>query len=287
MSRLVYLSVLMLSLCGLPGVSRAQAATDSLASRMQNMERLLNESSGARQIADSGDSAAIAKREQALELYRQAREKLNEGSREEAVSLLDASTRLMFEAIRNATPVSLQQDKQKVDYGARMESVVALREAFNRIADETGDDESRRQVNRQLAELIDRADAFLSRGDNTGAQAELDKAYHLLKVSIEAKRSGQTLVRSLQFKSKKEEYLYEVDRNDTHRMLVGLLVDEKAKSDYTRNEIARFLEQASQLREQADTYAAQQEFGVAIDLLEQSTRQLVRAIRTAGIYIPG
>ena len=287
MSRPVYISILLLSLCGSGGVSHAQNATDSLTNRMQNMERLLNESSGARQIAESGDSEAIAKREQALELYRQAQDKSRNGAREDASRLLDDSARLMFEAIRNATPKSLQEDKKKVDYDARRESVEALRAAFNRIAEETGDDESRQQVNRQLSELIERSDAYLARGDNSRAQVELDKAYHLLKVSIESKRAGQTLVRSLQFASKQEEYLYEVDRNDTHRMLISLLVDESGKSDYTRGEIARFLEEAEKLRQQADAYAGQEEFTFAIDLLEQSTRQLVRAIRTAGIYIPG
>ena len=159
--------------------------------------------------------------------------------------------------------------------------------AFDRIADESGDKESKQKVNLQLAELVDQADALLARGDNSAAQVELDKAYHLLKVSIESKRAGQTLVRSLQFESKQEEYLYEVDRNDTHRMLISLLVDEKSKSDYTRTGINKFLEQAGQLRQQADAYAAQDEFVSAIDLLEQSTRQMVRAIRSAGIYIPG
>ncbi|MDH3222038.1 MAG: hypothetical protein OEO19_21120, partial [Gammaproteobacteria bacterium] len=73
----------------------------------------------------------------------------------------------------------------------------------------------------------------------------------------------------------------------THRMLIDLLVDEKSKSDYTRKEIIKFVEQANQLSQQADAYARQNEFEAAIELLEQSTRQLVRAIRTAGIYIPG
>ena len=251
------------------------------------MERLLNESSGARQVIESSNGEAQSRREQALGLYRQADEKLRGGDLESASGLLDRSAKLMFEAIKMATPTSLLEDKQKVDYGKRMESVAALRDAFDRIADESGDKESKQKVNLQLAELVDQADALVARGDNSAAQVELDKAYHLLKVSIESKRAGQTLVRSLQFESKQEEYLYEVDRNDTHRMLISLLVDEKSKSDYTRTEINKFLEQAGQLRQQADAYAAQDEFVSAIDLLEQSTRQMVRAIRSAGIYIPG
>ncbi len=287
MFRPVYIPILFSLLFAYCGLSQSQTTADPLSSRMQNMERLLNESSGARQVMGSGNDEAMSKRAKALELYRQAGEKLSAGARDDASALLNRSAKLMFEAIKTATPLSMLEDKKKVDYGKRKESVAALREAFDRIADESKDGEAKRQVNQQLSKLIARADALVGQGDNSGAQVELDKAYHLLKVSIESKRAGQTLVRSLQFESKEEEYLYEVDRNDTHKMLIDLLVDEKSKSDYARKEIIKFVEQANQLSQQADAYAKQNEFEAAIELLEQSTRQLVRAIRTAGIYIPG
>jgi len=70
-------------------------------------------------------------------------------------------------------------------------------------------------------------------------------------------------------------------------MLKSLLVEEKEKSDYTREQINKFVEQAKLLRQQADAYAGDGAYEVAIGLLEQSTKQLVRAIRSAGIYIPG
>jgi len=109
----------------------------------------------------------------------------------------------------------------------------------------------------------------------------------LLKVSIESIRSGQTLVRSLQFETKEQEYLYEVDRNETHSMLISLLVDEKNKTDNVKKKVKKFVEEARLLRQQADAYAAEDAYDIAIELLEQSTKQLVRAIRSAGVYIPG
>ncbi len=287
MCRSIHPLILFILLNAFCGVAAAQNASDPLTSRMQNMQRLLNESSGARQVMEGDSAEAAAKREQALELYSRAADRIAAGKRDEAPVLLDKSARLMFEAIKLATPASMLEDKQKVDYGSRKESVNALREAFNRIADETGDKQSKQQVNRQLTDLIGRADGLLAKGENDAAQAELDKAYHLLKISIESKRKGQTLVRSLNFETRKDEYDYEIDRNDTHRMLIDLLVDEKNSSAYTQGEVVKFVDQAMQLRQQADAYAGEGAYEVAIDLLEQSTRQLVRAIRSAGIYIPG
>jgi hypothetical protein len=186
-----------------------------------------------------------------------------------------------------ATPVSLTEDKNIKNYAQRKQSVMALRDAFNRISDESNESDSKQKVNNQLDQLITRADELLGKGDNTEARSEIDKAYHLLKVSIESILDGKTLVRSLQFETKEEEYHYEIDRNDTHDMLIQLLVEGKEKSDYSKTQITKFVAEAKVLRQQADAYAGDGAYEVAIGLLEQSTKQLVRAIRSAGIYIPG
>ena len=262
-------------------------AQSSARDRMPNIERLLHQSSGARQIVDEGSSEAREKRKQALDAFRRAREKIDAGDERAASDLLDLSSRLMFEAIRLATPTSRGEKKEVNNYETRRESVVSLQQAFHRISDENNETVSRDRVNRQLEGLIERADALLKQGDNAQARTEIDKAYHLLKVSIESVRSGQTLVRSLQFETREAEYDYEIDRNDTHSMLVELLVGEKQQSAAMKKRIVDFVSEARLLRQQAETFANQDSHEQAIELLEQSTRQLVRAIRSAGIYIPG
>jgi tetratricopeptide (TPR) repeat protein len=251
------------------------------------MSKLLNDSSGARQVINSSNSGAKQKRQKALKLFQQASEKLNNGANDDATELLNQSAKLMFEAIKMSTPISMTEDKNIINYGQRKESVIALRDAFNRISDENHEEDSKLKVNRQVEQLITKADGLLNKGENAKARTEIDKAYHLLKVSIESIRSGQTLVRSLKFETKEQEYLYEVDRNDTHSMLISLLVDEKVNTDNVKKKVIKFVEDAGILRQQADAYAADDAYEIAIELLEQSTKQLVRAIRSAGVYIPG
>ena len=94
-------------------------------------------------------------------------------------------------------------------------------------------------------------------------------------------------MRSLDFASEEEEYHYELDRNDTHSMLVQLLVADKGVSEYTQTQVDKFTSLARSLREEAEQYAHEGAFKDAILMLEQSTKQLVRAIRSAGIFIPG
>jgi tetratricopeptide (TPR) repeat protein len=284
MIKLFYKSFLIMLLSAPLGNLEAQTTA---ADRLANIEKLLNQSSGAKQVINSGNSEAQLKRREALDAYRQAQQKIASGNEQASTDLLNQSTRLMFEAIKLSTPTSLGEGKNIDNYGQRRESVIALQDAFNRISDENHETETRGRVNDQLATLVNQADSLLQRGKNTEARIEIDKAYHLLKVSIESIRSGQTLVRSLQFDSKEEEYLYEIDRNDTHSMLISLLVDEKQKSDSMKQKIVDYVAEARVLRQQAEAFASKNAHEQAIELLEQSTRQLVRAIRSAGIYIPG
>ena len=46
-------------------------------------------------------------------------------------------------------------------------------------------------------------------------------------------------------------------------------------------------EQAAALRVNAEAMAKRKDFESGIKLLEDSTKELVRAIRSAGVYIPG
>ena len=287
MNKIIFTIFLLLTLIGTFGSAHSQTSKESISSRIHNMSKLLNDSSGARQVINSSNSGAKKKRQKALKLFQQASEKLNNGANDDATELLNQSAKLMFEAIKMSTPISMTEDKNIINYGQRKESVIALRDAFNRISDENHEEDSKLKVNRQVEQLITKADGLLNKGENAKARTEIDKAYHLLKVSIESIRSGQTLVRSLKFETKEQEYLYEVDRNDTHSMLISLLVDEKVNTDNVKKKVIKFVEDAGILRQQADAYAADDAYEIAIELLEQSTKQLVRAIRSAGVYIPG
>ena len=262
----------------------ADAQTDT---RVNFINKLLTTSSGAQQVNKSNNPEAKALHQGALELYRQAQEETKLGNSTKASALIDQSAKKMFQAIRLATPSSLGNSKLKNDFNKRKESINTLRSAFNRIADENKSCECKDKTNTQITELTSTAEKLMAEGKTVKARTELDKAYQLLKVSIESLRGGQTLVRSLDFATPEEEYHYEIDRNNTHSMLVKLLLEDREVSDYTSQKVAEFTEAAKSLRTTAEKSALNDKFEEAIKLLEDSTKQLVRAIRSSGIYIPG
>jgi hypothetical protein len=97
-------------------------------------------------------------------------------------------------------------------------------------------------------------------------------------------RAGDTLVRSLNFANKEEEYKYEIDRNDSLGMLYKVLIEQKGSaSELVLDQVKR----GQELRIQAEKAAATRDHAAGVKLLEESTSNLIRAIRSAGIFIPG
>lgn len=261
---------------------------EQLSLRLDSVAKLLDESSAARQIDASGDQRAVSQREKAREVYKAARTAFSDGDLAKSSQLLTLSTVLMFEAVRFAAPEAVTGKKLEADFNARHESVKALLGAYKRIAAEKpgvkGVAETVATIDKSVAEALKLASA----GKYQEGRAELDRAYLVAKAGVSSMRSGDTLVRSLNFASKEEEYHYEIDRNDTHLMLIKVLVDEKrATNPQLDQQVAGFVAKAKELRGVAEASAARKDFAGAVKQLEDSTVELVRAIRNAGVYIPG
>jgi len=166
---------------------------------------------------------------------------------------------------------------------ARAESVRALLAAQQRIAAEKTGVQGAAETTALIERLVAQGEELTTREDVKGAREALDRAYLVAKAAIGSMRGGDTLVRSLTFANKKEEYAYELDRNETHRMLLKVAMDDERKVARAAQAVLT----AASLRKDAERAAASGDFVAAIRLLEDSTRELVRAIRSAGLYIPG
>ena len=264
----------------------AFATTDQTNARVEFLNKLLNTSSGAKQVLQSDSPEVKSLHQKAKDLHTEAKSAFVQGNNKEGSALLDQAAKTMFQAIRLATPKTAGLSKAKDDYVKHKKSVQALNGAYNRVADEKKF-EGKEQINSKVDSFVTVADKLSDAQKFVEAKAELDKAYQLLKISIESIRGGETLVRSLNFETPEDEYHYELDRNDTHSMLVKLLLDGKKVSDFTKGNIDKFTGMAESLRSDAERSANKGEFKEAIQILEESTKQFVRAIRSAGIYIPG
>lgn len=251
--------------------------------RIEAVETLIERSSAAKQIEAGGNPAARAHRERAREIHRKAGEAYRAGDLEGASRLLPQASLAMFEGVRLAGAEAVVADKRRADYEARLESAKSLAAAQRRIALEKKGVSGAAETSKTIDALIAQAEREAGAGDPEAARGTLERAYLVAKASIGSMRGGDTLVRSLDFATKEEEYRYEVDRNDTHRMLLKLLVSDPAKAASAQAASGK----AQSLRDEAERRAGAGAHAEAVGLLEESTKELVRAIRAAGIYIPG
>lgn len=276
---------LALLLAALPAAPPA-AAQDlvQLERRLQSVATLIESSSAARQIEASGEPAAREKRDNARLIHREAAVTLKAGDTAAAARLLDQATREMMNGARLARPEQVAGEKARRDFDARLESARALLAAQQRITAEKGRDPGALATAREIEGLIEAAERQAAQGRLAEAQPLVERAYLTARVSIEALRRGDTLVRSLTFASAQEEYAYEQDRYQTHRMLIQVLVAERGTQPAL---MQGFVDRAGALREAAEAKARGGDHAAAVKGLEEATRELVRAIRAAGLYIPG
>lgn len=268
----------------------AVAAQDreQLERRVQSIATLIETSSAARQIETSGVAAARERRDNARLIHREAAAALRGDDLSQAAKLLDQAAREMMDGARLAKPEQITGEKHKRDFEARLDSARALLAAQKRITQEKSAGREAQEAARSIERQIGEAQAAAAQGRYEAARPVLDRAYLTARVSIESMRRGDTLVRSLNFASAREEYDYEIDRNETHRMLIDvLLADRKDAAGAMPAAMQPFTEKANALRGAAEAQAKKGDHAAGIKLLEDSTRELVRAIRSGGIYIPG
>ncbi|MCG8016330.1 MAG: hypothetical protein JAY97_08960 [Candidatus Thiodiazotropha sp. 'RUGA'] len=252
-------------------------------SRLNNVERLIYQSSGARRVAGGSDQAK-ALQEQAANHFEKAQLYFKSSNMQLANDELQQATLIMFQAIRLVGTGEVGESKLKSDYQKKRNSLQALLEALQRVAVEK---QSPSPETDKIIQYAEAADKLAAEGNIKQAQQQLNIAYDTVKQEVEKLRSGDTLVRTLKFASSEEEYVYELDRNDTHFMLVKLLLEDRNINSKTQVAVDQLLLQARQLRSQAEEDSEGGDFEEGIKKLEQSTSQIVRAIRRAGVYIPG
>lgn len=254
--------------------------------RFAYLRKLLEISSGARQVFSSDSPEAHSAYIKARETYILA---ALEPDTSKVNALLDQAVKQMYVAIRAASPKKLLNHKKERDYKRKLLSVNALMEALDRIAIEKKKVEDTNKLKSNISEILASADQLVKKSEFDKAREQLDEAYLLTKTGIDNMRSGDVLVRELTFASKEEEFSYEQDRNDTHQMLIEILVQKKLgdKPASYRKTVYDKIVAARNIRKQAEKLSTAGNFEDAIVEIEKSTKELVRAIRMGGIFIPG
>jgi hypothetical protein len=265
----------------------AAPSAEQLEKDIQFVHRMVNQSEAAKKITADSNEEAKTLQQQANDLLEQAKNALQAGDTAKVSQLLGQAKLTMFQAMRSVGG-EVKSQKQQDDFQRRWESADSLLQAHNRYAEENKLNGDAVKTAKYVEETLTKARQVFAQGERDNARQMVDDAYLSIKLSLTRLRSGQTIVSALHFANKEEEYQYELDRNDTHKMLVQVVLKEKLDANPGLAKLVDMnMKIAEGLRDKALQQAGQGDFDTAVETLEQSTSQIIRAIRAAGIYIPG
>lgn len=248
---------------------------------------LIDRSSVSRQILSSNNEASLQKYKLAQSLREQAVTAYRDEKYDESDMLIGKSKKALFEAARLSGSRENSKDKEKKSYESMKRSMNALLEAMERIGSEKGKKKQIEAIAETTRNLIRQADQYVSSEKYKEGIALLGKAMPGIDNEINKMRSGETLTRSLSFATPKEEYQYELERNETHLMLVNVYLAENPVDGETRSKIDQHLDGAMSFRKKAEDMASTGKYQDAVREMEGSTVNIIRAIRAMGVYIPG
>jgi hypothetical protein len=278
--------VALVMIVALPLPAGAERDVDQHAKKLQAMGELLDKSSLNKQVLNSDNEASVQYYKFAKSLYEQAVAAYHDGNIEKSEMLIKKSKNALFDAIEFSSLRQEKKEKERGNYEAMRRSVSALMDAMQRVGAEKGKNSHVEPVAEKAKKLIQQADQYYFSEHYREGTELLGKAMQGIKIAISEMRSGDTLTRTLTFADPKDEYQYELERNDTHFMLLDMfLAETPANADISRK-IEGYIKTARESRKKAEDLASKSMHKNAVRQIENSTANVISAIRATGAYIP-
>lgn len=252
---------------------------------LESIRHMLDVSQPAQQIQASGNTQAIAMREEARSLYRAAKEAFDAGDIVKPQELLPKAAATFIQSVQLITPKP-DPVKVKASLNADLEPVKALFGVYKRVLSQRAPLQGMEDTTRTIEKLLADVEQLIAADYFREARMLLDKAYLLTKAvmsSLHVDAQGAPV----KFASKEEEFGFELDRNNTHQRLIRILLGEKRSAAEVDPSVKGNMDKARALRGQADTAAERKEYPDAIKMFGDSTAELVQAIRKLGVFVPG
>ncbi len=272
-----------------PGKEKTKESTVVRGSKeyLTLLEHLIYKSSASQHVLSVRNPEALQHYEQASADYQHAKQAQENGLVKERDAAIANAKTAFFKAVKLSGKHESSDVKRKKDIRHRIQNADEMFDAYKRITKQNKINPDSQKFIDSIEQELQLTKSALDSGELDLAQKKSDKAFSKLKMAVIKLRDGKTLVHNLNFSSPADEYLYEVNRNDTHKMLMKLFIKDKASTVNANSKVKEHISQAGDLRQLAAKLAQDKEFKQAIKQLENSTIHYIRAIQAAGIYIPG
>lgn len=246
-----------------------------LQQKLYLLDNMINRGSAVKHIRAGNNHEAQSELRRAEEFFDLARESLKDKQYPEVAELINKAIRSISSARSMVKGEGGSSAADRNRYRELLKNIESLEQGISLEAKDKLDQDKVSDLKKQAAKET-KSDQY------TLANKLLDEAYQLISTAIATSIQQTTVVYDLNFSFPQEEYEYELNRYTGNRELVTMMLEQR-KDSGTGKLVARYAQQADATKSSAEKMAKQENYGVAISIMEQASKQLKRAMNMLGL----
>lgn len=256
---------------------------EGVARKLKLLETLTRSAKTRARVEQSNNPEAQVHFAAAVSAWKTATVAAADGDMESASTAIGDGYRELTLALRNAEDEPARVQRAARRYDELSGRVFSFAEAFQRIAYEKNDPRIFGLLDQgKLNMLMRDAQSLAARGRHDQANEMLEIAATTVERALSASRDRETLVQQLSFRTRAEEFDYELRRNESYEMLVRLL-EQREGAETGLMETRKVLERNATVRIDAREMFTRGEVEEAIIALEAQSAALARVLRRSGL----
>ncbi len=249
----------------------------------------IRSSSGAKRVRSSDHSEAQTMLRDADRMIADAETNLQAGYAAKAQTLIDEAIRTSSSAFQMVPDKQEIKKRAKADYEMlvrRVEASLASYQSYELTGNMKDGEQAKVDTDRIRQDLIT-AQRLVKEEDYEAANKLLSAAQQSLDTAVAKILDAQILTYELSFETAKDEFQYERNRNQEYGRLLATVI-EKLNPPQTKMALITVLsKQGDDLLQKADQSAAQGDFKLAIETVQNATVRYQNAIQMAGVRLFG
>jgi len=237
---------------------------------------LINVSEQARRISASDNEEARKLRDEAEKRVQNANAFLEKGELEAAAKEVDEAFRLYTAAARLVPDPKLLERHRRETYASLLNQVFAF-EAWGKDNMEPG-------AIAWIRQRVDKAQGLALVGYYDEANKLLNEVLDRMIDEMSRTLESKTITYDLDFQTPEDEYRYEDLRNKDYLRLVPIAIAQRHPSEAVRKLVDRLVQQARDLRSQAEQEYERARTRQAIKTMQKSTEKLQKTLKMMGVH---
>lgn len=233
--------------------------------------------------SDSSAKGLLAKA--AVEILASEAE-LEAGNKQEAFDAIESALANTQAAI-NMLPSETSVIDHQARYVEQLKQILIYKDSYIQQynqAKKKGDKPLDTQLTpKTLQMMIEGAAALSAKGDYVAANKVLNNAQGLVTAALANIFEGERVLYDKSFDTEEEEYNYELARYESYENLIPIAIEMRRPSEWTVRLMNRYTEKSKTITEEAKQFARNNDYATAILGLQEATRQLQRALVSAGV----